>query len=752
MKSARADIFIGDNAREKFVPEILAEKWNGAAYLEIKHADSSVGGEHSFKDGKIESQIGNRKHRYYTLDDGGLEYEIEYAERPESRIEVLHLNFPDGLEFFYQGELTDAEKDKGNYRPDNVIGSYAVYWKDSGRHIDVDGNEVANFETGKFCHIYRPEVRDSAGNKAWADQVFDPVTKTITIVMPDEFLRDAVYPLILDPTFGFTSSGGTGDSVPAGYLLAYGIYAPASSGNVTSISIYVDTSTTTSTPITLGIYPDSASVPDAQSPVCATAAGSTPAAPAWYQISVSGLPAVTSGTNYWLASHHDTNTLYVKYDSTSKKMRFKNAVAYSAGSVPDPCPTLSVGSATNQYSIYATYSLPFSAPSDLTATAANGSTDIVLDWTNNDATTDTIRIERSDNGTTGWTEIDSVAYPAVTYTDEVGANSTRKYYRVRGLRDSDMFYSTYTSNADATTAPAAPGTPTVTAANDSNILTILWADNSSDETNWRVERSSNGTTDWAEISTSPVTGAVTTTDDVGARDTTRYYRVRAYRSGDGIYSNYSSSGNATSAPATPTTLAAVVTDDDVALTWVDVATTNTGYDLQRKTGAGSYATIASPTADAVSASDTGLRRDKQYTYKIRAYRSTDGIYSGFSNTPTADVTYEPPTNLQAFPKGDVTGNISVELMWDKNSRYENGTLIERSANGTDWTTVATTAKGATHYENTGLTVNTLYYYRVSAVGSVNTSTTTSTTVTTKLNTAAGLSYAFLKKVRVFPRE
>lgn len=204
--------------------------------------------------------------------------------------------------------------------------------------------------------------------------------------------------------------------------------------------------------------------------------------------------------------------------------------------------------------------------------------------------------------------------------------------------------------------------------------------------------------------------------------------------------------------APPTNLAVTFSNLRATLTWTDNSSTNVYYVLERKRESGDYSVVSSTiSGSATSYADTeALDINRTYTYRLKA-KSLFGVFST-AITVSAPVPPEEPSNLQAFAKSDVTDNVSVQLMWDKNSRYETGTLVERSLDGSSWSTVTTTAKGATMYEDTGLTVDTLYYYRVSAVGSVATSVTTGTTVVTSMNTVAGLLYPFLAKVRSIPRE
>jgi hypothetical protein len=75
------------------------------------------------------------------------------------------------------------------------------------------------------------------------------------------------------------------------------------------------------------------------------------------------------------------------------------------------------------------------------------------------------------------------------------------------------------------------------AATSATEIDLTWTDNPSDETAFHIERSPDGNTGWAEIAT--VAAGVTSFQDAGlACETPYYYRVRAYRAGDGQYSAY----------------------------------------------------------------------------------------------------------------------------------------------------------------------------------------------------------------------
>ena len=69
-------------------------------------------------------------------------------------------------------------------------------------------------------------------------------------------------------------------------------------------------------------------------------------------------------------------------------------------------------------------------------------------------------------------------------------------------------------------------------------IDLSWNDNSSDETNFRIERSPNGVNSWTEIANVPADQASYQHTSLTC-STTNFYRVRAYRVSDGQFSAYS---------------------------------------------------------------------------------------------------------------------------------------------------------------------------------------------------------------------
>lgn len=115
-----------------------------------------------------------------------------------------------------------------------------------------------------------------------------------------------------------------------------------------------------------------------------------------------------------------------------------------------------------------------------------------------------------------------------------------------------------------------------------------------------------------------------------------------------------------------------------------------------------------------------MRDNTPYTYKMLSFGSGD--CTDATKRPKLVITYVPAgTPIIAV---DSPGTLTVaentplqaDLSWSDGSN-ESGYVVERSiSNGTNYETIATLPANTHTYSNTGLTLNTLYYYRVRAIG------------------------------------
>ncbi|MBI9045471.1 MAG: BspA family leucine-rich repeat surface protein [Anaerolineaceae bacterium] len=90
------------------------------------------------------------------------------------------------------------------------------------------------------------------------------------------------------------------------------------------------------------------------------------------------------------------------------------------------------------------------APESLNANPVSR-TEIDLSWTESNFNETAYLVERSTDGSTDWTQIDSIAADSTSYQDTSLFCGTTQYYRVQAYRSSDNAYSSYSGIASATT-------------------------------------------------------------------------------------------------------------------------------------------------------------------------------------------------------------------------------------------------------------------------------------------------------------
>ena len=320
---AEASIVVGGKT-DKFIPSINASKWSGKAWLDIKHDQPVTTEREAFSSGTVGLTVGSLSHRYYVDRDDHLEYEIEFATRHVSNKVDFSLDFPDGLRFCYQKGPTAQQVARFHAAcPDNVVGSYAVYWKESDNQ----------YKTGKFCHIYRPKLIDAAKNETWAILSIDAKAKKLIIEMDSHWLDSAVYPIILGPNLGYSTQG----SLTAYWAeLSQGNHDTTgiSGGHTVKLHLYVDNSGEAATNLKMALYTDDAGN---DRPQAQLAAEITIAVGAGFDGEVNGAYAVilAANTKYWVAFNPDDGTPFYYDEDVANRNHY-----YTPGSwdLEDPWP------------------------------------------------------------------------------------------------------------------------------------------------------------------------------------------------------------------------------------------------------------------------------------------------------------------------------------------------------------------------------------------------------------------------------
>ena len=285
------------------------------------------------KDGQVESCFKNI--------DGGIKIERVFDVKPTSAPRYK-LAFSQGVRFCYQPELTPEEIADGHIRPDNVVGSYAIYCDKVGHYKDKSGNTTVNYGSGKIGHLYAPYWTDSGGKKIKGSQ--EIVGNILTFDLPDEqWLDEAVYPITLDPDVGFTTAGGSLSSFNTN---ATGIFSAGSNGSATAVFVALNG---TGAMVTAGVYNDNSSYPGD----LLRDSGDVASANGFVECTLDTPLSINTGTNYWVCSRR--SGLSIRYDSLAGKYAKYSTTTYSAGSLPDPWPSGQSSAANTVYSMYFAY-------------------------------------------------------------------------------------------------------------------------------------------------------------------------------------------------------------------------------------------------------------------------------------------------------------------------------------------------------------------------------------------------------------
>lgn len=177
------------------------------------------------------------------------------------------------------------------------------------------------------------------------------------------------------------------------------------------------------------------------------------------------------------------------------------------------------------------------APSTLTATAASTTT-INLTWTDRSTAETGFKIERKTGMGGEFVQIALTTAGVVIYTDTGRTIGVSYTYRIRATNGTtDSAYSDTASVMISEPVPAAPSGLTVTGSSSTSIR-LQWTDNSTNETGFKLERSTTSAT--SGFTTITTTGANVTfyTNSSLTGGTRYYYRVKATNgAGDSAYSN-----------------------------------------------------------------------------------------------------------------------------------------------------------------------------------------------------------------------
>ena len=350
-----AETEVGDVLQPDFHPQVKIKRWDNKVNLSVRLVHEGTAGQVREEDGRIKWVGSKMEAHFYDTgslgEDGGFEFEVICFKKPKDGRVQMTLQTK-GLEFFYQPELTPEEIATGCVRPENVVGSYAVYHATRAGDYSRMGGQ--NYQAGKFCHIYRPRLVDAAGNWVWGELYIDVVLGLLTVAAPADFWDQAVYPVshAAGLEFGYASAGASYTNFQAGYIRGSAA-TPGSSGSVSKLTAYCDSQGGTGN--AKGLLVLSSALTIVSNGV--TGGENLSATAGWYDFTFSMPPEVEADISYELMFIADGWRPRLYYDSLASGGMGDNTNDYSS-----PTDLTDATNINSIFSIYATYSAGGSSP------------------------------------------------------------------------------------------------------------------------------------------------------------------------------------------------------------------------------------------------------------------------------------------------------------------------------------------------------------------------------------------------------
>lgn len=360
-------------------PEVLLKRWDGEMMLSVAYPTVSALGSRQFLTDRIEWKDGEQEVHAYPLDvteqmeDGGFEIEIILNSKPTTNVFDFVIGGYEHFDFFYQPALTQEEIDGGSIRPENIVGSYAVYHKEQKDHIEGE----TNYATGKVLHIFRPKAIDANGVETWAELSYAGGTLSVTV--PQKFLDNATYPVRVDPTFGNTVLGASifgqiAHTSADNSTMTGRHYALSDTGTLTSLHLGLDTNAASAQTLDLhaAVWREDSAAADSHDRVAQVERLNVVVgtAPAWYDFTAASEALVPD--DYILSALGNGEDLvslgvYPMYDTAGSDREYSEtttgAGSYNTRKAENPWTEVDAAT-TRQFSFYATYAVPSSPAKD----------------------------------------------------------------------------------------------------------------------------------------------------------------------------------------------------------------------------------------------------------------------------------------------------------------------------------------------------------------------------------------------------
>lgn len=333
----------------------------------------------------------------------------------------------------------------------------------------------------------------------------------------------------------------------------------------------------------------------------------------------------------------------------------------------------------------------------------------VIGWTDNSMNEHKFVLERSAGNEDNFVPIDTLAFDVASAVDGKIASGVTYFYRVKAVNNAGG--SAY-SNVDAlkwTAPPTAPDKLSVEMHTPGEFV-ISWADNSSDEESFILERSETNSQRFVAIDTL-ATNVTSAQDQHLVSGTTYFYRIKAVN--DGGASGYSNIGflRWTVPPLAPNGLTVEVQSPGAFLvSWMDNSDNEDSFILERSENNQNFFSIDTLAADVTQVYDHDIVSATTYFYHVKAVNK--GGASDYSNTVAAQWIEPPVAELDLM----VTQHSETALLltWQGTASGHDGFILERSDTQAPSYKIIDTVSVRTYSYVDKVEPDTKYFYKVSA--------------------------------------
>ena len=267
------------------------------------------------------------------------------------------------------------------------------------------------------------------------------------------------------------------------------------------------------------------------------------------------------------------------------------------------------------------------AATDL-VTVPNADVSVTLTWTDVSGGEEGYTVYRTEHGLGTWANIGTTAADTTGFSDTTAAEAFLYDYAVVGFNASGNGPASGLS--EVLTIPAAPSGLVASPVSTGQIH-LVWIDNSSGETGYRIEGDSGS--DFALVANVPADS--TGFSDTGMSEGTSVtYRIHAFNdSGDSLPSSEIQTMTQPEAPTNLTVEYSTSKGADISVAWNDNSSTEVGYKIERKIDDGDFIEIGTVGADTATYEDAAPP-DGNATYRVCAYNASTN--SEYSNTALID--------------------------------------------------------------------------------------------------------------------